>query len=197
MRDIAQSSAVASSLTEAQVELGWNIILLCEVAFLLDAREVHRFRRTLVRRFAKRFNAAAKCTISSSSPTPLHNHWRALGDAYYVLHLPCHYGSALYAKQEGATLHLPLPPGIDFGPSFKDVLLTLLEFAADQDCSRLRLYWPKNSAGLADIKRIVANLHWIGGRIARNEDRDALMDTASTDDLLAGDEELLILEFDC
>ena len=129
--------------------------------------------------------------------------WRVLGDTYYVLHLPCCNGGVLYAKREGATLHMPLPAGLglfasgDGATSFKDTLLTFLEFASTQDCERLRLYCPKNSSELAEIKRIVANLHWIGGRIARNEDRDAIMDSLAIDDLMTGDEEFLILEFEC
>lgn len=212
MRDYGKGTTISDSL----IELYWNIILLTESKFLIDATNINSFRKNLVRKFSQKFN-----TINRKKPFGSHSslaQWRSIGDSYFLVYLPFHFNDIIYCKTINNCLHLTLSNTFklffnnkqDSQPfknnsnknttNFKDLLLIFLEFAYKQDCSLIKFYFEKDSNSInsiTDFKIILKNLNWIGGKISKNEDRESCFNDLSLDDLMSTDENYLILQFEC
>lgn len=177
------------------IELYWNIILLLESHFLLNNNNLYNFRQNLIKIFGKKFNSIKLSPSSSNEKIGL---WRNIGDEYFIIH---YFGNIIYSKKTSSFLHIPLI-NINFNlfdSSFTDFLLILLEFSQLHNCNYLRLYFQKeynDSITMANFKKILSNLNWIGGKIVPNEDRDQIIDSLSQFDLLSSDENFLIIQFE-
>lgn len=175
---------------ESLFELYWNIILLMESQFLtreLDLTSFKRFRKSyLINKFSGKLNSAKIDSIVTTT-----SFWRNVGDYYMILYLPLYYNNLIYCKISSIYLHIVLPQNFNILKNCKDWLLSFLEMGNLHNCSFLRLYINRDNT---NIQSILRNLNWIGGKMIQNEDRNNIQDL---NDLLLGDENFIILEFEC
>lgn len=208
MRDIAMPSETSD---EQEMELYWDIIMLTECQFLLptagsdekrEKRNLKKYQKYMVKSIGERLDQIVKL---KKSPAMLETaSWRRLGLRYTLAYLPLHFKDVIWCKSDDVYIHAILPER-DLGSrpqaNEKEWLLALLELASTMDVQRMRLYIRRDD--LNGVSTFLRNLSWIGGKMVPNEDRNAHLTGSATtgddefDDMLLGDENFVILEFEC
>ncbi|EJS41378.1 YPL052W [Saccharomyces arboricola H-6] len=140
--------------------------------------------------------------------------WRNLGSQYFIVYLPLFTQELIWCKLNENYFHVVLPSLLknktihDNHSNYisKDWLLALLELTSNLDQSfkfeymKLRLYILRNDL-MNNGLDLLKNLNWIGGKLIKNEEREILLNSGETtvDPIshLLGDENFVILEFEC
>lgn len=140
--------------------------------------------------------------------------WRNLGSQYFILYLPLFTQELIWCKLNENYFHVVLPSLLDNKSLHdnhsnyisKDWLLALLELTSNLDQNfkfeymKLRLYILRDDL-INNGLDLLKNLNWVGGKLIKNEDREILLNSSdlATDSIshLLGDENFVILEFEC
>lgn len=140
--------------------------------------------------------------------------WRNLGSQYFILYLPLFTQELIWCKLNENYFHVILPSLLknksirdnDSNYINKDWLLALLELTSNLDQNfkfeymKLRLYILRDDL-INNGLDLLKNLNWVGGKLIKNEDREILLNssdaTMDSISLLLGDENFVILEFEC
>ncbi|CAI4860014.1 CIC_collapsed_G0056590.mRNA.1.CDS.1 [Saccharomyces cerevisiae] len=140
--------------------------------------------------------------------------WRKLGSQYFILYLPLFTQELIWCKLNENYFHVVLPSLLnsrnvhDNHSTYinKDWLLALLELTSNLNQNfkfeymKLRLYILRDDL-INNGLDLLKNLNWVGGKLIKNEDREVLLNSAdlATDSIshLLGDENFVILEFEC
>lgn len=206
------------------VQLYWDIILLTESKFLLpeyrqQQQSLKLFQKYIVDKMGITLNGIVKpiksrtngkgnngnCGKSSIVKTP----WRQLGLNYIMVYLPLHFKDVIWCKCDQFCFHVILPQNSKSSCSSsssslrrgnvnhdKEWLLALLELSDKLEMQFMRLYIRR--ADFNGVSTFLRNLNWIGGKLVSNENRaDLLSQESSLDDLIFGDENYIVLEFEC
>lgn len=216
MRDIAQPSGIHCDNQKPdadEMELYWDIILLTESQFLLPTsgpgtdnakRNIKKLQKYTVNKIGESLNQIVKLkkhTLDERTAS-----WRKLGLRYTLVYLPLHFKDVIWCKSDGIYFHVILPRNdLSIGDrrqtNEKEWLLALLELANALDLQFMRLYIRRDD--FFEVSTFLRNLNWIGGILVPNEDRNIILnkptktDNSGFDDLLLGDENFIILEFEC
>ncbi|CCD25117.1 LOW QUALITY PROTEIN: Oaz1p NDAI_0E03000 [Naumovozyma dairenensis CBS 421] len=194
--------------TDKLIELYWDIILLTESQFLYDISHLKKFQNHLVNLMNSKLNQSYKKNTIQDTNNNQGSIWRCLNDNYMIVYLPLIFNDLLWCKFNSVYLNIIIP---DFPTSStintKDWLLSLLELTSSLDLQYLRLFLRRNTNGNTNlITTLLRNLNWIGGKIIPNENRNNLSfdndeltmsDKSSFNELMRGDENFIILEFEC
>ncbi|CDH08830.1 related to Ornithine decarboxylase antizyme [Zygosaccharomyces bailii ISA1307] len=198
MRDIARPQG-------SLVQLYWDIILLTESQFLLPeyrqrSGALKGFQKCVVSKMGqtlKRLVKPSKQTGASATSAV----WRQLGSRYMLVYLPLHFKDFIWCKCDSVCFHVILPQNQASlsqrrGSNDKEWLLALLELSSKLELQYMRLYIRRDDFN--GVSTFLRNLNWIGGKLVPNESREALAgQDSSFDDLMLGDENYVILEFEC
>lgn len=201
--------------TESEIELYWDIILLTESQFLLSSstkgdskQTVKKFQRYIVKKTGECLNQMVK-PKKKNTPDKL-AFWRNLGLRYTLVYLPLQFKDIIWCKSDSIYFHVILPKNHvriheRRQTNDKEWLLALLELASTLNLQFMRLYIGRDD--LNGVSTFLRNLNWIGGKLVPNEDRNTYITNSSTDtiindntvfnELLLGDENFVILEFEC
>ncbi|GAV50138.1 hypothetical protein ZYGR_0S02720 [Zygosaccharomyces rouxii] len=190
------------------VQLYWDIILLTESKFLLpqyrqQQQSLKSFQKYVVDKMGVTLNRMVKpVKVPYSRTGNLNTPWRQLGMKYLMVYLPLHFKDVIWCKCDQFCFHVILPQnnassalrrGIS---NDKEWLLSLLELGDKLGMQSIRIYIGRDDFN--GVSTFLRNLNWIGGRLVPNENRAGLMaQYSSVDDLIFGDENYIILEFEC
>lgn len=198
-RDIPLNQS--SQCNDQWMEFYWDIILLIESQFLCATITTNQFKQ--FRKFYLINNVSLKLNQKCDK---LMVNWREMGDYYHLLYynLPIHNGnnsSFLWCKQSNNVMNIIVPK--EFKSCFhylikknqlKNWLISLIELTDKKSCEQLILYLNRD-LDWNDIKSMMKDINWIGGKIILNENRDNFNDL-SLDNYLLTDENFIILQFD-
>ncbi|CAI4854287.1 ALI_HP2_G0054070.mRNA.1.CDS.1 [Saccharomyces cerevisiae] len=179
------------------------------VAKLLKNKLVNDMKNTLKRLI---YNENTKQYKNNNSHDGYN--WRKLGSQYFILYLPLFTQDLIWCKLNENYFHVVLPSLLnsrnvhDNHSTYinKDWLLALLELTSNLNQNfkfeymKLRLYILRDDL-INNGLDLLKNLNWVGGKLIKNEDREVLLNSAdlATDSIshLLGDENFVILEFEC
>ncbi|GCF00491.1 mediates the degradation of SPE1 (ornithine decarboxylase) by the proteasome [Zygosaccharomyces mellis] len=190
------------------VQLYWDIILLTESKFLLpqyrhQQQYLKLFQKYVVDKMGVTLNRMVKpVKVPYSGPGNVNTPWRRLGVSYLMVYLPLHFKDVIWCKCDQFCFHVILPQNNASLPlrrgnsNDKEWLLALLELGDKLGMQSIRLYIGRDDFN--GVSTFLRNLNWIGGKLVSNENRAGLMtQCSSVDDLIFGDENYVILEFEC
>lgn len=200
MRDIETGSSLDLP-QDKLIQLYWDVILIMESQFLYDVSHLKKFQNHLIDTMGTRLRYNNSKTLRDTRS------WRGLCDNYMMVYLPLIFDDLIWCKYDSVYLHVVLPPIESWRKNdgkqstCKEWLLSLLELSNSLDLQYLRLYLRRNDSNTNDLTTLLRNLNWIGGRILPNENRNELFDTDNNDrngfdNLMLGDENFVILEFE-
>lgn len=174
-------------------ELYWDAILLTENGFLDPCyHDYTSFQRLIVREVGRSLTLHERGLKPSSSMTAK-SVWRQIGLSYTLLFCPEWAQRPIWCKADSTRLQVVLME--DISKVVKQLLMSLLEYAATLDLTWLRLSLVRDVAGIRELLR---NLSWLGGRVVPNENRSAALDGLSpVECAMFSDEKYVIVEFEC
>lgn len=214
--DHAGSGNTHSIHDSSYIELYWDIILLTESKFiqanLCNDIQFKWFRkRYLINLVSDKLNAnsnkrllqksndqKARMNFPNAKQTEI---WRQIGDKYLLIYSINHNNLLLFSKIVQGRLIIIVD---DLNESnvinCKDWLLPLMELTDSENCHKLVLYIDR-AIDWIDLKRLLQNLNWIGGKIRQNEATDNLINPPTQTghnsvDSFMSDSNFLIIEFD-
>lgn len=198
MRDIGRPQG-------SLVQLYWDIILLTESQFLLPSyRQSSGALKAVQNGIVGKMGQTLKQMVKPSKQTGVSGasaEWRRLGSRYMLVYLPLHFKDFIWCKCDSVCFHVILPQNHASlsqrrGSNDKEWLLALLELSSKLELQCMRLYIRRDDFN--GVSTFLRNLNWIGGKLVPNESREALTcQESSFDDLMLGDENYVILEFEC
>lgn len=208
------------------IDFYWDVILCMESQFILDCnllvKDKDNKKRPVAKMLKDKLVDDMKITLKRliyTENTKKHKNydvndgydWRKLGSQYFILYLPLFTQELIWSKLNENYFHVVLPSLLknksihDNHSNYinKEWLLALLELTSNLNQNlkfeymKLRLYISRDDLinnGLGLLK----NLNWIGGKLIKNEDREILLySTTDAISYLLGDENFVILEFEC
>ncbi|CUS24426.1 LAQU0S16e01442g1_1 [Lachancea quebecensis] len=174
-------------------ELYWDAILLTESEFLDSSyHDYTSFQHQVVRQVGQSLTMYERGHKAPSRQKPVAL-WRQIGLSYSLLYYPDWFQDPIWCKSDSTRLQVVLSQ--DISQVVKQLLMSLLEYAAAIDLAWLRLCVLRDVTGIKDLLR---NLSWLGGRVVPNEDRIAALDSLTAlECAMFSDEKYVIVEFEC
>ncbi|CCE62321.1 hypothetical protein TPHA_0C01650 [Tetrapisispora phaffii CBS 4417] len=194
------------------IEFYWDLIIITELQFILPYYLQNKkyyyksVNNSIIKKIGKTLTSVINEKKINNSISENYS-WRFSGLNYSLIYIPLYFKDFIWGKSDSIYFHVILPRSSDSRESLteadkvlikhsKEWLLALLELASDLNLMYMRLYIRRSDIG--NISALLKNLNWIGGKLIHNEDRDKLSkNDIDMNEMLFGDEEFLILEFEC